>query len=179
MPFGAELTDDGRVRFRLWAPSARDVELLIEERPFALQRLADGWYELVTDEARAGTRYRYRIDGELRVPDPASRCNPEDVHAASMVVDPLEFEWNEGEWRGRPWHEAVIYELHVGAFSAEGTFAGVEAKLDHLVELGVTVIELMPLADFPGTRGWGYDGVLPYAPEASYGSPNELKSLIA
>jgi malto-oligosyltrehalose trehalohydrolase len=180
MPFGAQLMDDGRARFRLWAPSASTVTLEIgAETGIALDRLEDGWYELVTSRARAGSRYRYFIDGKLRVPDPASRFNPDDVHGASAVVDPLEFEWDEGEWRGRPWHEAVIYEVHTGTFSPEGTFAGIERRLDHLVELGVTVIELMPVADFPGRRGWGYDGVLPYAPDASYGTPNELKSLVA
>jgi len=180
MPFGAELTDEGRVRFRLWAPTAKSVALEIEGGPkTTLQRQGDGWYELVTDAARAGSRYRYGIDGELAVPDPASRFNPDDVHGPSVVVDPHEFQWDEGNWRGRPWHEAVVYELHVGTFSPEGTFAGVERKLDHLAELGITVIELMPIADFPGKRGWGYDGVLLFAPEASYGTPNELKSLVA
>jgi maltooligosyltrehalose trehalohydrolase len=180
MPFGAELTADGRVRFRLWAPSAKSVRLEIEAGTSAeLQRQTDGWYERVTDAARAGSRYRYRVDGDLAVPDPASRFNPDDVHGPSVVVDPLAFSWDEGDWRGRPWQESVIYELHVGTFSPEGTFAGVERKLDHLVELGVTVIELLPIADFPGKYGWGYDGVLPYAPEASYGTPDELKSLIA
>ena len=128
-----------------------------------------GWFELVTNKARTGTRYRYRIDGKLEVPDPASRANPEDIQGPSEVIDPASFEWNDDEWRGRPWHEAVIYELHVGTFSPEGTFAGAEKKLDHLQELGITVIELMPIADFPGKRGWGYDGVLQFAPESAYG----------
>jgi maltooligosyltrehalose trehalohydrolase len=184
MPFGAELTADGRVRFRLWAPAAHKVELVLQDEagePRALQMEArsDGWFELITNEARAGSRYRYRINGELEVPDPASRRNPNDVQGPSEVVDPEAFGWDDDGWRGRPWREAVIYELHVGTFTPEGTFAGVEQKLDHLVELGVTVIELMPIADFPGKRGWGYDGVLEFAPESAYGRPEELKSLVA
>ncbi len=139
----------------------------------------DGWFELTTAEARAGSRYRYRIDGKIEVPDPASRRNPEDVHGPSEVMDPCAFKWNDDGWRGRPWHEVVIYELHVGTFSPEGTFAGVTSKLDHLVDLGVTAIELMPVADFPGKRGWGYDGVLQFAPESAYGTPEELKALVS
>jgi maltooligosyltrehalose trehalohydrolase len=184
MPFGAEITADGRVRFRLWAPGARKVDLALDDgkgvaQILPMSRLEDGYYEIVTDEARAGSLYRYRIDGENEVPDPASRLNPQDVHGPSQVVDPTEFDWTDEGWHSRPWHEAVVYELHIGTFSPEGTFAGVQARLDHLVELGVTVIELMPIADFPGKRGWGYDGVLLFAPESAYGTPNELKSLIA
>ena len=182
MPFGAELTADDKVRFRLWAPSARQVELVLCGTPAHFRQMlpnGDGWFELVTGEARVGTRYKFRIDGALEVADPASRRNPEDVNGPSEVVDPLAFGWTDGAWRARPWHQAVIYELHIGAFSPEGTFAGAAKKLDHLAQLGVTVIELMPVADFPGSRGWGYDGVLPYAPESAYGTPEELKSLIA
>jgi maltooligosyltrehalose trehalohydrolase len=184
MPFGAEITGDGKVRFRLWAPGAKKVELSLDDgkgvaRMLALDPLEDGYFELITDKARAGSLYRYRIDGKNEVPDPASRRNPNDVHGPSEVIDPTEFEWHDDGWRSRPWHEAVIYELHVGTFSPEGTFAGVQGRLDHLVELGIKVIEIMPIADFPGARGWGYDGVLLYAPEAAYGTPNELKSLIA
>lgn len=182
MPFGAEIRDDGAVRFRLWAPKARQVEVALEDgedRLLPMQSLEDGWFELQTREARAGTLYRYRIDGNDKVPDPASRRNPRDVHGPSEVIDPNAFDWDDDEWRSRPWHEAVVYELHVGTFSPEGTFAGAQAHLDHLVELGITVIELMPIADFPGKRGWGYDGVLLYAPEASYGTPDELKAFIA
>ena len=182
MPFGAELREDGSVRFRLWAPAARQVELLLRgpqgTRALQMAQAGEGWFELVTAEAGAGSRYLYRIDGGLEVPDPASRLNSEDVHGPSVVVDPTAFEWTDGTWRGRPWHEAVIYELHVGTFSPEGTFSGVERKLDHLVDLGVTAIELMPIADFPGKRNWGYDGALLYAPDTAYGTPDELKSLV-
>ena len=180
MPFGAELTGDGRVRFRLWAPSARSVQLILQEGPtLAMPAAGGGWYDLVTSEAHAGTRYRYRIDGKLDVPDPASRFNPNDVAGPSQVVDPEAFEWDDGAWRAPPWHEAAVYELHIGTFSEEGTFSGAASKLDHLVELGITVIELMPVADFPGARGWGYDGVLLYAPESAYGTPDDLKAFVA
>lgn len=182
MPFGAELRERG-VRFRLWAPGARRVDLLLQieaaVRAIEMQALPAGWFEIEADAAQAGSRYRFRIDGKLEVADPASRFNPEDAQGPSMVVDPLAFAWNDGSWRARPWHEAVIYELHVGTFTPAGTFVGVEQRLDYLAELGVTVIELMPIADFPGARGWGYDGVLPYAPDAAYGTPQELKALIA
>jgi malto-oligosyltrehalose trehalohydrolase len=182
MPFGAELLEHG-VRFRLWAPAARRVDLLLESssapQAIDMQALPEGWFEVVSDAARAGSRYRFRIDARLEVADPASRFNPDDAHGASMVVDPCAFAWHDASWRGRPWHEAVLYELHVGTFTPAGTFAGVEERLDYLAELGVTVLELMPIADFPGARGWGYDGVLPYAPDAAYGTPAQLKSLIA
>jgi maltooligosyltrehalose trehalohydrolase len=176
-PFGATVTGDG-VRFRLWAPSASAVELELDGRMHPMRELPGGWYEHEAHGAAPGAHYRYRIDGELFVPDPASRFNPDDVHGASVVVDPNAFAWTDAGWQGRPWHEAVVYELHVGTFSPEGTFAGVAARLDHLVELGVTAIELMPLADFPGRRNWGYDGVLPFAPDASYGTPDDLRSLV-
>jgi maltooligosyltrehalose trehalohydrolase len=181
MPFGATLTTTGEARFRLWAPAAGSVDLLLgaADAPLALpmRGLGTGWFE-GTAAARPGTRYRFRIDGGLAVPDPASRFNPDDVHRASEVVDPQAFEWQDGDWRGRPWEEAVLYELHVGTFAPEGTFAGVERRLDYLVGLGVTAIELMPVGDFPGRWNWGYDGVLPFAPDASYGRPEDLKRLI-
>ncbi|MDB5581194.1 MAG: Malto-oligosyltrehalose trehalohydrolase [Bradyrhizobium sp.] len=177
MPFGAEVSADGTTRFRIWAPSAENVEILVNGGICPMVQLADGWFEKRI-AAGAGTRYRYRINGAATVPDPASRCNPDDVHGNSLVVDPTAFEWKEADWRGRPWTDAVIYELHVGAFSPEGTFAGVEKRLDYLVELGITAVELMPIADFAGRRNWGYDGVLPFSPDASYGAPNDLKRLI-
>lgn len=181
MPFGAELIDSGGVRFRLWAPGVSRIDLLLENAPvgeLAMHAQDEGWFELAVPQAGAGTRYRFRTDSGLLVPDPASRFNPDDVHGASMVVDPAAFDWQDEDWRGRPWEEAVIYELHTGTFTAQGNFDGVRRKLDYLVELGVTALELMPVADFPGRRNWGYDGVLPYAPDASYGSPEALKRLV-
>ena len=182
MPFGAELTADG-VRFRLWGPGARRVDVMLgaggTERAIAMQAQPGGWFQLLTPDAQAGSLYRFRIDGEVQVPDPASRFNPEDAQGPSAVVDPCAFAWPDRAWRGRPWHEAVVYELHVGTFSPEGSFAGVEQRLEYLAALGITVIELMPIADFPGKRGWGYDGVLPFAPDATYGTPADLKSLVA
>src|SRR6266536_700546 len=179
MPFGAECRQDGTVRFRLWAPNAASVAVrLCElERDFCMSKLQDGWFELVT-EARAGTQYQFNIDNQHSVPDPASRFQASSVHGASEIIDPLSYEWRDTEWKGRPWKEAVIYELHVGTFSREGTFAGAEAKLDYLADLGITAIELMPLSSFPGERNWGYDGVLPYAPARCYGRPEDLKHFI-
>lgn len=183
MPFGAEVQEDGRVRFRLWAPAARRVELCLEapdgERFLTMKAAGDdGWFERVTGEARAGSLYRYRIDGEQRVPDPASRFQPRDVHGPSEVVDPASFTWLDSAWQGRPWEEAVCYELHVGTFTGEGTFRAAAERLDHLAELGVTAVELMPVAEFPGRCNWGYDGVLLFAPDASYGRPEDLKFLV-
>ena len=114
----------------------------------------------------------------MRVPDPASRQQAESVHGPSVVVDPLAYQWRSAGWRGRPWTEAVLYELHAGTFSDSGDFAGVQRKLDWLADLGVTAIELMPVADFAGWRNWGYDGVLPFAPARPYGAPDQLKALI-
>jgi len=182
MPFGAEVRDDGHIRFRLWAPGANRVDLCLEEPSdeATLPMVAEpqGWFRVTTDRAIPGSRYRFRIDGDLCVPDPASRFQPDDVHGPSQVVDPRSWQWSDTDWRGRAWEEAVIYELHVGAFSAEGSFKAVVERLDYLVDLGVTAIELMPIADFPGGRNWGYDGVLPFAPDSSYGRPEDLKDLI-
>jgi malto-oligosyltrehalose trehalohydrolase len=163
----------------LWAPTAQTVELVLDGdgAPLPMPAIGEGWREIVV-EAPAATRYRYRVDGALEVPDPASRFNPDDVHGPSEVVAPEAFEWPDERWRGRPWEEAAIYELHVGAFSPEGTFAGVEARLDYLAALGVTAVELMPVADFSGRRSWGYDGVLAFAPDAAYGRPEDLKRLV-
>ena len=180
MPFGAECRQDGTVRFRLWAPKAGTVAVRLPEydRDFPMAKLQDGWFECVT-EAPAGTQYQFMIDNQHSVPDPASRFQSSSVHGTSEVIDPVAFEWRDNQWHGRSWEEAVIYELHVGTFSREGTFTGAEAKLAYLVDLGISAIELMPLSSFPGERNWGYDGVLPYAPARCYGRPEDLKSFIA
>ncbi len=180
MPFGAEARADGSCRFRLWAPAAAAVELELDGgRRVAMAAPGEGWHEAVVPDAPAGTRYRFVLPGGLAVPDPASRRNPEDPAGPSEVVDPLAHDWDDGAWRGRPWEEAVIYELHVGTFTPEGTFAAAAARLDGLAALGITAIELMPVAEFAGARGWGYDGVLPFAPESAYGTPGDLKRLVA
>lgn len=179
MPFGAEVLRDG-VRFRIFAPAAETVSLLLEgrEQPLALNRSDDGWHELVVPEAHAGSRYRYGLPDGTRVPDPASRFQPEDVTGPSEVIDPAAFAWTDGAWRGRPWAENVLYELHIGTFTPEGTFRAATARLDYLAWLGVTAIEVMAINDFAGTRGWGYDGVLPYAPDSAYGRPDDVKAFI-
>ncbi|MBA1156467.1 malto-oligosyltrehalose trehalohydrolase [Microvirga mediterraneensis] len=177
MPFGAEITSDG-IRFALWAPTAREVSLLLDDTEHPLKADADGWHRHVSRQARVGSRYGYRIDGNLVVPDPASRFQPDDVHGRSLVIDPQSYDWSDTSWTGRPWEETVLYEIHVGTATPEGTYAGLMGKLEQLRDLGVTAIELMPIGDFPGRRNWGYDGVLPYAPDAAYGSPEDLKRLV-
>jgi malto-oligosyltrehalose trehalohydrolase len=176
LPFGAEIVADG-VRFRLWAPVAASVGCALDDQTLAMAAHGDGWWELTTPAAHAGTRYRYIVDGAA-VPDPVSRFQPDDAHGPSEVIDPTATDWRDTLWRGRPWEEIVLYELHVGAFSESGDFAGVERRLDHLVRLGVTAVELMPVADFPGRRNWGYDGVLLFAPDSRYGRPEDLKRLV-
>jgi maltooligosyltrehalose trehalohydrolase len=172
--FGASITDNG-VTFRLWAPAAASVKLVLDRKIAMAKR--DGWFVLHVDDATAGARYAFEIDDEITIPDPASRYQPEDVHGPSEVVG-HDFSWQCPQWRGSPWHEAVFCELHVGTFTAEGTFRAAMAKLDHLSRTGITAIELMPLSDFPGRWNWGYDGVLPFAPDSRYGRPDDLKALI-
>jgi malto-oligosyltrehalose trehalohydrolase len=182
MPFGAEVLPDGSVRFRLWAPKAGRVDLCLESDnhsgTYPMLPLEDGWFERIAPEATIGSLYRFQVDGKTTVPDPASRFQPHDVNGPSEVIDPSSFPWTDHTWRSRPWEEAVIYELHVGTFTPEGSFREVEQKLDYLRSLGVTALELMPVADFSGRRNWGYDGVLPYAPDSSYGRPEDLKQLV-
>ncbi len=179
LPFGAQMQPDGRVRFRLWAPGHERVSLVIDQQqPLPMERRDGGWFELTTQLARTGSRYSYRLPNGTHVPDPASRQQAETVHGPSLVVDPLSYAWRSAGWRGRRWTEAVLYELHTGTFSDSGDFAGVQRKLDRLAELGVTAVELMPVADFSGARNWGYDCVLPFAPARPYGTPDQLKALI-
>jgi maltooligosyltrehalose trehalohydrolase len=175
LSWGAEPLAPDRTRFRLWAPDSPEVALVVEgDAPLPMRATGEGWFEAEAPVG-AGARYRFRVLDGLLVPDPASRRQDGDVHDPSVVVDPRAYAWRHAGWRGRPWHEAVIYECHAGAM---GGFAGVRDALPRLAELGVTAVELMPIADFPGARNWGYDGVLPYAPDTAYGTSDELKALI-
>ncbi len=174
LPFGATVLDRGQVRFRLWAPAQQELSVALETGgSVPMQRHGD-WFEAVAPGGD-GTRYRYQLGDGTLVPDPASRFQPADVHGPSEVVDPRTYTWRNDGWRGRPWHETVLYELHAGTF---GGFAGVMRELPRLAQLGVTAVELMPIGDFPGRRNWGYDGVLPFAPDSAYGRPEELKALV-
>ena len=174
--FGPLIRDDG-VTFRLWAPAAKRVDLLLD-RAMPMARGDGGWYTAHARDAAAGTRYRFRIDDEIDVPDPASAFQPRDVFGPCEVINHGAYPWRAADWRGRPWHETVILETHVGTFTPEGSYRSAIDKLDHLVETGITALELMPLADFAGRRNWGYDGVLWYAPDSAYGRPEDLKALV-
>lgn len=176
--FGPARRADGGYTFRLYAPAVRSVDVNVDGRTLPLVRDGD-WFSVGDPLARPGSRYQFVIDGELTIPDPAARFAPEGVHGPSEIVDPNSFAWPAERPKPRPWNEYVIYELHVGTFTDAGTYSAVIAHLDALAEIGITAIELMPIAAFPGARNWGYDGVMPYAPFAGYGTPDELKQFIA
>lgn len=178
---GAELTGAG-VRYRTWAPGKKSVAVSIqsrggERRTVALEAEDGGYFHGVDGAGAAGDLYKYRFD-EHDWPDPASRFNPDGVHGASEVIDPRAYEWKDSGWICPPLAELVLYELHIGTFTLAGTFRGAIEKLDHLVRLGINAIEIMPVAEFPGARNWGYDGVLPCAPARAYGRPNDFRALV-
>lgn len=178
--FGAWPDGDG-IRFRVWAPGKQIVEVVLEgpeSRVFPLEKHPDETFGAIMPDIEAGARYRYCVDGRGPFPDPASRFQPEGVHGPSEVMDPIRFGWTDESWQGVSPAELIIYELHVGTFSPEGTFEGVTRRLSRLAELGVTAVELMPVADFPGCRNWGYDGVDLFAPARCYGRPDDLRRLV-
>lgn len=178
---GVRVLGDGRCRFRVWAPRARRVEVRLlapRERVVPLEPEARGYHAAVVDDAGPGARYLYRLDGGLERPDPASLHQPEGVHGPSEVVDPGAFRWTAHEWRGQRLEDYIVYELHVGTFTPAGTFDAVADRLESLRALGVTALELMPVAQFPGERNWGYDGVYPFAAQNSYGGPAGLQRLV-
>lgn len=181
LPFGANPREGG-VEFRVWAPGHDTVDVVLygpaAEAVRPLRPIGAGWFEAEVEGVGAGTRYRYRLDGGDAFPDPASRAQPDGVHDPSEVVDPTAFAWSDDEWRGLPLDALVIYELHVGTFTPDGTFDAAIERLDELVSLGVTAIEPMPVASFPGARNWGYDGVALYAPQATYGGPDALRRFV-
>jgi malto-oligosyltrehalose trehalohydrolase len=168
----------GGVRFRVWAPGHTALALRIGAAPARPMKAArQGWHEVDVPDAEPGARYAFELADGTVLPDPASRFQPDDVHGWSELLAPSQYPWRVA-WQGRPWEEMVIYELHLGTFTTAGTFLAAIDKLDHLAELGVTAIELMPVADFAGARNWGYDGVYPYAPDSAYGRPDELRALV-
>ena len=184
MRFGAQVLDSGGVRFALWAPGCAQVAVVrvgsdgrLMDR-CEMQRDAEGWHDCVWLEAGPGTRYRFDLGQGVLAPDPASRCNPDGVHEASEVVDPRAHVWADGGWTGLPWHSATLYELHVGCFTPKGTLDAAAGRLPYLRELGIRALQLMPLAAFAGRRGWGYDGVLPFAVHPAYGGPLQLKQFV-
>jgi len=166
------------MKFRVWAPEATSVELLLAETTCAMTQDSSGWWEAAPPVTGPGHRYQFRINGGPPLPDPRSPWQPEGVHGPSVTWDHAAYQWNDTGWNARPLSEAVLYELHIGTFTPEGTYAAASQKLPHLRALGITHIELMPLAAFPGERGWGYDGVSLYAPHPAYGTPDELKALV-
>lgn len=176
--WGAHFIGDGRVRFRLWAPGESSLSLRLGDRDVPMRAGEDGWFEIEMEDVRPGQAYEYVLGDGTSVPDPAARGLAGDVHGPSLVLDPLSYRWKHAEWRGRPWHEAIIYELHIGTFTPEGTFSAAAERLSHLAAIGVTAIEIMPVAQFGGARGWGYDGVFHYAPHNAYGTADEMKALI-
>jgi len=165
-------------RFEVWAPTPDVVELVLEDRRVPMDRDGRGWWRAEVPDASHGTRYAYSLDGGDPRPDPRSMHQPDGIAGWSAVVDHDRFEWTDQRWRGLPLNGAVLYELHIGTFSPEGTFDGAIARLPHLVELGVDAIELLPVAQFSGDRGWGYDGVGLYAPHHAYGGPEGLDRLV-
>jgi maltooligosyltrehalose trehalohydrolase len=180
MPFGCELHRPSGVSFRIFAPGVDTMRLKLDGAS-ALLRMsssADGWHELSVPNAGPGTKYLLVLPDGTQIPDPGSRYQPDDVYGPSEVIDPGAYAWSDSDWRGRSWTDAVLYEMHVGAFTPEGKYRSAIEKLEHLQELGITAIELMAVGDFPGRRNWGYDGVLWYAPDSSYGRPEELKALV-
>jgi maltooligosyltrehalose trehalohydrolase len=177
--FGTQILSSG-VRFRLWAPntSAVSVKLFDPNQIVPMHKLERGWYEVEVDHVVAGRHYKFVLDNGTEVPDPASRYQPEDVDGPSEVIDPRSYRWQDLGWRGCPWEETILYELHVGTFTTEGTFAAAQRKLADLAELGVTAVQLMPVADFKGRWNWGYDGAMLFAPDSSYGRPEDLKAFV-
>lgn len=183
LPVGADLLDAGGVRFRVWAPQRRSVAVVLESGPgspaeIELEREANGYFSARLAQAGRGTRYRYRLDGDKAYPDPASRYQLEGPHGSSEVIDPRDFQWSDQTWKGLRLKGQVFYEMHVGTFTVEGTWAAAARELPALGELGVTAVEIMPVADFPGRFGWGYDGTSLFAPSHLYGTPDDFRRFV-
>jgi maltooligosyltrehalose trehalohydrolase len=178
MPIGAEVQAAGGVEFRVWAPARKNIEVVIGDKATQLDPEGNGYFSGRVNHARAGSTYRFRLDGGGQFPDPASRFQPEGPHGPSQVVDPAAFRWRDAGWDGLPLEGQVIYEIHAGTFTPEGTWRAATQMLPDLARMGITVIEVMPIADFSGRFGWGYDGVNWFAPTRLYGGPDDLRAFI-
>ncbi|MFD1802767.1 malto-oligosyltrehalose trehalohydrolase [Mixta tenebrionis] len=176
--WGAEYQADGSVRFRLWATGQKTVALRLSGEEKAMNPIGDGWFELQVANVAPGAEYHFVLADGMSVPDPASRAQKAEVNGPSLVIDPTRYRWRNTQWQGRPWSETVVYEMHIGTFTPEGTFQAAINQLPRLAELGITMLEVMPVSQFGGQRGWGYDGVLLYAPHAAYGTPDDFKAFV-
>ncbi|MDU2734314.1 MAG: alpha-amylase family glycosyl hydrolase, partial [Mixta calida] len=176
--WGAEYVAADTVRFRLWATGQQKITLRLSGKETEMKPVGDGWFELEATGVAPGAEYNFVLADGTVVPDPASRAQKADVNGPSLVIDPTRYTWQNAAWKGRPWEESVVYEMHMGTFTPEGTFRAAIDKLPCLAELGVTMIEVMPLSQFGGNRGWGYDGVLLYAPHSAYGTPDDFKAFV-
>jgi maltooligosyltrehalose trehalohydrolase len=176
--WGAEYLSSGEVRFRLWATGQDKIILRLSGQDREMTPTGDGWFELQVSGVAPGAEYNFVLADQTVVPDPASRAQQADVNGPSLVTDPHSYHWQNSDWQGRPWEETVVYEMHFGTFTPQGTFQAAIAKLPYLASLGITMIEVLPLSQFGGNRGWGYDGVLLYAPHATYGTPDDFKAFV-
>lgn len=176
--WGAEWLGNGAVRFRVWASGQPTITLRLAGKDLDMRPCDEGWFELTVENVAPGTEYQYVLADGMTIPDPASRAQKADVNGPSQVIDPTQYRWQHPQWQGRPWEETVVYELHIGTFTPEGTFRSAIRKLPYLAELGITQIEVMPLSQFGGNRGWGYDGVLLYAPHSAYGTPDDFRAFV-
>ena len=177
---GINFTSENEAEVVLWAPKAKEVKVKLQdsEGQFDLKKADKGYWHLKTDGIKPGDRYKFLVDNQKELPDPASVFQPEGVHGSSGAFDLRSFQWSDKAWKNIPQEEYVIYELHTGTFTPEGTFSGLENKLDYLSELGINAIEIMPVSQFPGSRNWGYDGVFPFAVQNTYGGPKGLQHLV-
>lgn len=176
--WGAEFISNDVVRFRVWAEGQKELTLRLAENDLPMTAVGSGWFQIDVPGVTHGTEYQYVLQNGMAVPDPASRAQAGDVNGPSVVIDARRYPPGNREWAGRPWEDTVIYELHIGTFTPEGTFRAAIEKLPYLAELGITQIEVMPVSQFGGSRGWGYDGVLLYAPHAAYGTPEDFHAFI-
>ena len=177
---GAELMDGGGTRFRVWAPERKTVDVVFENAhsPIPMLREPDGYFSITAEDVEAGTRYKFRLDGREAYPDPASRLQSKGPHSFSQVVDPNRFQWTDSNWLGAKLRGQIVYEMHLGTFTQGGTWNSAAEKLEYLQDTGITLLEVMPISDFPGKFGWGYDGVQPYAPAGLYGSPDDMRQFV-